>query len=105
MRAERRQYAAKFRAEGERDANAIISGAQLEAARIRAKGDEEAARIRGESAAQVAKIYADAHRTDPELYRFTRSLESIDKLITGNTSLILRTDSEPFSLLQSKETK
>jgi len=102
MRAERRQFAAKFQAEGERDAQAIMSGAKLEAARIRAKGTEEAARIRGESAAQVAKIYADAHRTDPELYRFTRSLESIDKLVTGGTSLILRTDSEPFSLLQSK---
>ena len=102
MRAERRQFAAKFQAEGERDAQSIMSSAKLEAARIRAKGDEEAARIRGESAAQVAKIYADAHRTDPELYRFTRSLESIDKLVTGGTSLILRTDSEPFSLLQSK---
>ena len=52
---------------------------------------------------QVAKTYADAHRVNPELYRFTRSLESLDKLVTGNTSLILRTDSEPFSLLQSKD--
>jgi membrane protease subunit HflC len=102
MRAERRQFAAKYEAEGERDAQAIVSGAKLDAARIRAKGDEEAARIRGESAAQTAKIYGDAHRTDPELYRFTRSLQSIDKLVTGGTSLILRTDSEPFSLLQSK---
>ena len=51
---------------------------------------------------EVAKAYGDAHRIDPELYRFTRSLESIDKLVTGNTSLILRTDSEPFSLLRSK---
>ena len=103
MRAERRQFAAKFQAEGEREASRIRSEAALEAARIRAKGAEEEARIRGESAAQVAKIYADAHRTDPELYRLTRSLDSLDKLVTGNTSLILRTDSEPFSLLQNKE--
>ena len=89
-------------AEGEREASRIRSEAELEAARIRAKGAEEEARIRGESAAQVAKTYADAHRIDPELYRFTRSLDSLDKLVTGNTSLILRTDSEPFSLLQSK---
>jgi membrane protease subunit HflC len=89
MRAERRQFAAKFEAD-------------LDAARIRAKSAEEQARILGESAAQVAKIYADAHRIDPELYRFTRSLDSLDKLVTGSTSLILRTDSEPFSLLQNK---
>ena len=103
MRAERRQFAARFQAEGEREASRIRSEAELEAARIRAKGAEEEARIRGESAAQVARTYADAHRNDPELYRFTRSLESLDKLVNGGTSLILRTDSEPFSLLQSKE--
>ena len=102
MRAERRQFAAKFEAEGELEASRIRSEAELEAARIRAKGAEEQARIRGESAAQVAKTYADAHRVDPELYRFTRALDSIDKLVKSNTSLILRTDSEPFSLLQSK---
>jgi membrane protease subunit HflC len=105
MRAERRQFATKFEAEGEREASAIRSAAELEAATIRAKGTEEQARIRGQAAADVAKTYGDAHRVDPELYRFTRSLESIDKLVTGNTSLILRTDSEPFSLLQSKDAK
>lgn len=102
MRAERRQFAARFEAEGEREASRIRSEADLEAAKIRAKGTEEEARIRGESAAQIAKTYGDAHRTNPELYRFTRSLDSLDKLVTGNTTLILRTDSEPFSLLQGK---
>jgi membrane protease subunit HflC len=101
MRAERHQYAAKFRAEGEQEASRIRSEADLEAARIQAAGDEQAARIRGEAAAQVAKTYADAHRVDPDLYRFMRSLESLDKLVTNNTTLILRTDAEPFSLLQS----
>ena len=105
MRAERRQFAAKFEAEGELEASRIRSEAELEAARIRAKGAEEQARIRGESAAEIAKTYADAHKVDPELYRFTRSLESIDKLVKANTTLILRTDSEPFSLLQSKDGK
>ena len=97
------ESAAKFEAEGELEASKIRSEAELEAARIKAKGAEEQARIRGESAAQVAKTYADAHRTNPELYRFTRSIESMDKLVKTNTNLILRTDSEPFSLLQGKE--
>jgi modulator of FtsH protease HflC len=102
MRAERRQFAAKFQAEGEQEASRIRTEATLEAAKIRAAGEQEAARIRGESAAEIAKTYADAHKVDPELYKFTRSLESLDKLVTGSTSLILRTDSEPFSLLQSQ---
>jgi len=102
MRAERRQFAAKFEAEGELEASKIRSEAQLEAARIRAKGAEETARIRGEAAAKVAKTYADAQRVDPALYKFTRSLDSLDKLVKSGTSLILRTDSEPFSLLENK---
>jgi membrane protease subunit HflC len=102
MRAERRQFAARFEAEGERAASAIRSEADLDAARIRARGVEEEARIRGQSAAQVARIYADAHRLNPELYRFSRSLESLTRLVKGNTTLILRTDAEPFSLLESK---
>jgi membrane protease subunit HflC len=102
MRAERRQFAAKFEAEGEREASRIRTEAELAAARIRAQGSEEEARVRGESAAEVARIYGDAHRVDPALYRFTRSLESVDALVGDGTSLILRTDSEPFSLLQEK---
>jgi membrane protease subunit HflC len=102
MRAERRQFAAKFQAEGDREASRIRSEATLEAAKIRATGAQEAARIHGETAAEIAKTYGDAHKVDPELYKFTRSLESLDKLVTGSTSLILRTDSEPFSLLQSQ---
>jgi len=105
MRAERSQYAARYTAEGEQAASKIRSDAELQAAQIQAKGTEEVARIRGESAAQTAKVYADAHRIDPELYRFTRSLESLDKVVTVNTSLILRTDSEPFSLLENKGSK
>ena len=102
MRAERRQFAARFEAEGELEASRIRSEAELEAARTRAKGAEETARIRGESAAQVAKTYADAQKVDPALYKFTRSLDSLGKLVRSGTSLILRTDSEPFSLLEGK---
>jgi membrane protease subunit HflC len=102
MRAERRQFAARFRAEGELEASRIRSEAELAAAQVRARGAEEEARIRGDAAAQIARIYAEAHRIDPELYRFTRSLESLGRIMTGNTSLILRTDAEPFDLLQGQ---
>jgi membrane protease subunit HflC len=105
MRAERQQFAAKFRAEGEQDASRIRSKADLDAAGIRAGGEEQVARIRGDSAAQVAKIYADAHAVDPELYRFTRSLQSIQTLVRSGTTLILRTDAAPFSVLESEATK
>ncbi|MEN0062262.1 MAG: protease modulator HflC [Myxococcota bacterium] len=103
MRAERRQFAAEFTAEGERRAAEIKSAANLEAARIRAEGAEEAAKIQGQAEAEAARIYAEAHNVDPELYRFLRSLETIDEVVGDQTTVILRTDSEPFRLLERSQ--
>lgn len=100
MRLERQQFAAEFTAEGRRRATEIRSETDLEVARIRAEGTEQAARIRGEAEAEAARIYAEAHRVNPELYRFLRSLETIDRVVGPNTTVILRTDTEPFQLLE-----
>ena len=100
MRAERKQYAARYRAEGEREADAIRSQTTLEVAQIRAEGEEQAARIRGQAEAEAARIYAEAHSADPEFYRFTRSLEALSEMLSGKSSIVLRTDSPPFDLLQ-----
>lgn len=99
MRAERRQFAARYRAEGEREAEGIRSATMLEVAEIRAEANEQAARIRGDAEAEAARIYADAHSADPDFYRFTRSLDSLGKLLSGKSSIVLRTDSPPFELL------
>jgi membrane protease subunit HflC len=100
MRAERRQYAARFTADGEKEASRIRAETALEVARIEAGATEEAARIRGDADAEAARIYADAHQQDPELYRFTRELETLTKVVGDGTTLVLRTDAEPFSLLK-----
>jgi membrane protease subunit HflC len=102
MRAERQQFAARYRAEGEREATRIRSETDVDAARIRADAIEEAARIRGEAEAEAARIYAEAHSAEPELYRFMRSLESIEKMVGDDTTLILRTDAAPFDVLESR---
>ncbi|MEM6925712.1 MAG: protease modulator HflC [Myxococcota bacterium] len=100
MRAERSQYAAEFTAEGEREAVRIRSEADLQAAQIRSEGTEEAAKILGQAEAEAARIYAEAHDIDPELSRFLRSLETLDNVVGDQTTVILRTDSEPFRLLE-----
>lgn len=103
MRAERDQYAARYKAEGQEQADKVRSETDLEAARIRAQGQEDAAMIKGEAEAEAAAIYAQAHRQDPELYRFLRGLETLDVVVGEQTTVILRTDAEPFSLLESRE--
>lgn len=100
MRAERKQYAARYRAEGEREAATIRADTELEVAQIRAAASEKAARIRGEAEAQAARIYADAHSADPEFYRFKRSLDAMRKVLGDKSTVVLRTDSAPFDLLQ-----
>jgi modulator of FtsH protease HflC len=101
MRAERKQFASQFQAIGDEKAAVIRADTDLEVAQIRAEGIEEAAKIRGEAEAEAARIYAEAHAKDPELYRFIRSLESLDSIIGTRSSVILRTDAEPFQLLTS----
>jgi membrane protease subunit HflC len=101
MRAERAQFAARHRAEGEREAATIRAQTDLDAARTRAEGRRKAAEIRGRADAEAARIYAEAHRRDPEFYTFVRSLESLRALLGKRSTVILRTDAPPFDLLET----
>ena len=99
MRAERKKFAVEFQVDGERKAGKIRSDTDLEVSKIEAETAKEVAQIRGDAEAEAARIYAAAHSKDPELYKFIRSLETIDEVIGARTTIILRTDSEPFQLL------
>lgn len=101
MKAERAQYAARFRAEGEKEAARVRAETDLEVAKLRAEGKEEAEKIRGNAEAEAAKTYASAHRLDPEFYRFVRSLDSLEKMLGENSTVVLDTDSPPFDVLKS----
>ena len=52
---------------------------------------QEVAEITGEAEAILAKIYAEAHSKDPDLYRFIRSLDTLEEY-RDQIDLILRTD-------------
>ena len=103
MRAERKQYAAEYQAKGEAAAAKIRAQTDLEVATLRAKTTEEVAQITGAAEADAARIYAEAHRQDPELYKFIRSMDTLEEVIGARSSLILRTDSAPFELLIKPE--
>ena len=103
MRAERKQYATTFQAEGAQRAAQIRSDTDVDVAKIKAKATEEAAKIRGEAEAKAAAIYAEAYEKDPDLYRFVRSLETLESVLGTKSSVILRTDAEPFRLLRESK--
>jgi membrane protease subunit HflC len=106
MRAERQRIAKRFRSEGEEQGLKIRAAADRERARILAKAQRKAAEIRGRAEAEAAHIYADALAQAPEFYRFVRTLESYDKFIDKDTTVVLPADSPLMkSLLAGPGTK
>jgi membrane protease subunit HflC len=102
MRAERGQYAAKYRAEGRMQASIILSETDLEIARINADAIKTAAEIKGKADREAAEIYAEAHKKGREFYKFSRSLEALEKMVNENAIFILRSDQAPFDALNWK---
>jgi len=101
MRAERAQFAARFKAEGDKRATQIRAEADLTAARLTAEGKQKSEEIRGRAEAAAAGIYAKAHKQDPNFYRFTRSLDSMQKIVGDQSTVVLDTQSPPFNVLKN----
>jgi len=93
MRAERQRIAKQFRSEGEERALEIRADADLKRARILSEAERKASEIRGTAEAEAARIYADAVGTNPDFYRFVRTLEAYEKIIDKDTTLVLPADS------------
>ncbi len=101
MRAERQRIAKRYRSEGEEEATKVRAEADRESSEILAKAHREAEEIRGEGEAEAARIYGDAVRKDPDFYRFLRTLESYEKIVDGNMTLVIPSDSELMELLMN----
>jgi membrane protease subunit HflC len=102
MRAERERIARGYRSEGKAAAQKIRAEADRERATALANADSEAARLKGEGEAEAARVYADAYRGHEDFYRFLRTLESYEKVLKDNTTLVLPADSPFLELLLSK---
>jgi modulator of FtsH protease HflC len=100
MRAERNRIATKYRSEGEEEALKIEADTDLQARKILAEARREAETIRGRGEAEAIKIYGAAYAKDPEFYRFLRTLEAYEKTLDSNTTIILRSDSELWKMIE-----
>ena len=99
MRAERNRIAARFRAQGEEEDRKIRADTDRERDVILAGAEEESNQIRGEGEAQAISILAEALNQDPELFAFLRSLESYQRIIRQQDTIILSSDSPLFDYL------
>lgn len=96
MIAERQQIAQKFRSEGRGEAQKILGDKERELKRIESEAYRSAQEIKGRADAEATRLYAEAYALDPELYSFVKTLEVYNGSLSGNSSLVLSTDSEIF---------
>ncbi len=99
MVAERQSIAARFRAEGQGKSQEILGAMERELQQIQSQAAREAEEIRGRADAEATRIYGQAYGQDPEFYAFFRTLEQY-RTLGGNTTLMLRADSDFFRYLE-----
>ena len=103
MISERVRIADQFRSEGQGEARKIEGNKERDLAQIQSEAFKLAEEIKGRADAEATNIYAAAYnrnRQAVDLYKFLRSMESFEKSLDENTSLILSSDSEFFRYLR-----
>lgn len=104
MRAEREREAADEIARGNEAAQRVRAAADRTVVELTSEARKNAEVIRGEADASRNAIYAEAFGRDPEFFAFTRSLTSYERALqAGNSSIVLKPDSEFFDYLRSEK--
>ena len=102
MITERSREAQEIRSRGDELAIGIRADADRQAVIFEAEAYRDAEETRGEGDATATGIYADAYSKDPEIYAFTRSLNSYRETFSSkNDVLLLDPDSDYFKYLKN----
>jgi modulator of FtsH protease HflC len=100
MRAERAQFAAQYRAEGQQQADEVRAKTDADKTVILADARKYAEETRGKGEAEAARVYRTAHEKDPSFYKFLRELDALKQITATNTTVVLDTATPPFDLLR-----
>lgn len=103
MVSERNRIADQFRSEGQGEARKIEGNKEKDLAEIQSEAFKKAEEIKGRADAEATKIYASAYnrsRQSVDFYKFIRSMESFEKSLDENTTIILSSNSEFFRYLK-----
>ena len=106
MISERRQIAERFLSEGNGEAARIRGNRVRDLNKIQSEAYRAVEEIRGVADASAAEIYSRAYNTDPqaaEFYEFTRTMQAYEDMISGETTLVLTTNSDLFRFLRGME--
>jgi len=101
MISERKRVAEQYRSEGQGKKAGIEGMREKELQRITSEAYKRAQIIKGEADAKATRIYAQAYSKDPEFYSFLKTLETYTRTLSGDSVIILTTDSELYKYLKS----
>ncbi|MBD9363386.1 protease modulator HflC [Methylomonas fluvii] len=108
MISERLQIAQRFRSEGEGEAARINGTRDRDLNEIESTAYKRVQEIQGEADAKATEIYAKAYgqkSESAEFYKFLKSMETYRKVIDGDATIVLSTNSDLFGLLKRVEQK
>jgi len=100
MISERKRIAAEKRSMGEGQKAEILGKVDRELREITSTANKEALEIKGRADAEATKIYGEAYNQNPDFFAFQKTLESYKKIVGGNTSMVLSSDSDIYKYLK-----
>lgn len=103
MIAERKQIAEKFRSEGKGEIRKIEGDRDKDLKQITSEAYRTAQEIKGKADADATHIFAEAYNKDPEFYSFLKTLDTYEKTLDKNSTLVLSTKSDFFKYLKGYE--
>ena len=103
MIAERKRVAARYRSEGEGEAARIGGEQERDLQRIQSEAYRSAQEIRGEADGKATQVYAAAYNRDPSFYAFMKSMETYEKGVDPQTTLVLTTKGDFLKYLVRPE--
>lgn len=92
MRSERELVSKTYLSSGQRDAEIILSRAQLDAGKRVALAQGQARALKGDADAQAARIAAQIQRLSPEFYNWLQSLETAAEILKNKAWVVLSTE-------------
>lgn len=108
MKSEREQIAAKYISEGEGEAAKIKGRTEKELLTIQSEAYRREQEIKGRADALATEIYAKAYNSSdkaPAFYQFIKTLETYQKSLGSDTTVIFTTNGDLFHLMKSIDMK
>jgi membrane protease subunit HflC len=103
MIAERRRIADRFRSEGEGESARIRGELERDLNQIESEAFKTAEEIKGRADAEATGIYAAAYNRSADsrrFYEFLKSMETLEKTASPETSILLSTEGEFYRFLK-----